>query len=624
MAVACGDRVYFVDTTAAQWKETEFTPPKKDGDSDRHAFVALGYTREGRLLGASVKQDPKTRETKITIRDVRTGAVVATQDAWKTQAGVLAELAGAAFSPDATRFAASAADSGIRVGGKGEGVKFEAFQPVVVVWDIASGKQLNTAVGSSSLFGSVAFDPNGRQVGFGKRGLTGELHPGPQGGLVVRAGHSGEVLAVAFDRNNVLWSGGDDKIVLGLDRRTGDERFALRGCPQGVLRLAVSPDGKEVAAACGDIAGGGVVLRFDVDRLVRDVWRAPVTPDRVSLVTALAADGSRFAATDFNIAEGDETSHLTIRDTDGGFERVTKTFGMPLVAAMRPGGLVLLDRGKQLRFTNAAGEPVKDVALPDDLSRFAAPALACAPDGKTVAVVGSIEAKGRPKDGPAPIRVRFQTWDADTGKTGFAGEADLTSAIPPGLTSANALPAAAAFDREGKRLAATFLIAGQEAKRSRMEFRGALVVWDLATGKEVFRQLCDEQLRTVAFDPLGRVVVGGGTASGGAVFAWDMATGKKELTLIGHTRPVLAVAFGPDGRLATGGLDRVVKVWDAASGREVLTLDGFAREVTHVAFTPDAKILVAATGVDLTSTMIAGGLPTDWPAAEVRIFRGPR
>jgi len=154
--------------------------------------------------------------------------------------------------------------------------------------------------------------------------------------------------------------------------------------------------------------------------------------------------------------------------------------------------------------------------------------------------------------------------------------------------------------------------------------RGVLVVWDLATGKEVFRQFRDERFHAVAFDPQKRVVVGGGEPAGGAVFGWDVGTGKEELVLRGHKRPVLALAFGADGRLATGGLDRAVKVWDVASGPEVLTLDGFAREVTHVAFTPDGRDLVATTGVDLVTVMLAGGMPVEWPPAEIRVFRGPK
>jgi hypothetical protein len=267
---------------------------------------------------------------------------------------------------------------------------------------------------------------------------------------------------------------------------------------------------------------------------------------------------------------------------------------------------------------------VKDIPLPEITARFASPALACTSDGKIIALTDRDVMWKQPKNGPLPVRVQLLTWDAASGKPGVTGEADLTAAVAPGIRATSAMPTAAATDRDGKRLAATFLIAGQAASQNRTELRGALVVWDLATGKEVFRQLCDEQLRTVAFDPQGRVVVGGGTASGGAVFAWDIATGKKELTLLGHTRPVLSLAFGPDGRLATGGLDRVVKVWDTASGREILSLDGFAREVTHIAFTPDGKNLVAATGLDMVTVMMAGGLPTDWPAAEVRTFRGPK
>jgi len=45
---------------------------------------------------------------------------------------------------------------------------------------------------------------------------------------------------------------------------------------------------------------------------------------------------------------------------------------------------------------------------------------------------------------------------------------------------------------------------------------------------------------------------------------WDLATRREVFTLKGHSLPIIAVAFSPDGsRLASGGNDRVLKIWSA-------------------------------------------------------------
>ena len=62
-----------------------------------------------------------------------------------------------------------------------------------------------------------------------------------------------------------------------------------------------------------------------------------------------------------------------------------------------------------------------------------------------------------------------------------------------------------------------------------------------------------------------------------------------------HQDYVWSVSFSPDGKtLATGSVDKTVKLWEVASGREIKTLKGHQAVVWSVSFSPDGKTL--ATG----------------------------
>jgi WD40 repeat protein len=136
-----------------------------------------------------------------------------------------------------------------------------------------------------------------------------------------------------------------------------------------------------------------------------------------------------------------------------------------------------------------------------------------------------------------------------------------------------------AFTRDGTRAIAT---------------GGALIVYDLATGKELYRVLELSFARPgLALSRDGRFFLTSHHHDP-VVRLGDVKSGKEVQTFKGHEGGVESVAFSADaGRAVSGGSDGTVRLWDVKTGKELRAFKAGAGAVRGVAFSPDSRHVLA-------------------------------
>jgi RNA polymerase sigma factor (sigma-70 family) len=368
--------------------------------------------------------------------------------------------------------------------------------------------------------------------------------PLPEGALArlgtLRFRHKFDVTHAVFSRDGKALIAADRTgLVLFWDVETGKELRRIPTLYDPALVLAVSPDGKTLAAACHSSMR---LWGLATGKLLRQ-WKSP---QMRSLL--FSPDGKTLASHGY-----DGVIHLWA--PEGGEKRHELKGHRGSVSAF-----AFSPDGKQLASVSWGDSVVRvwDVAAGREVRQLKgharnALAVAWSPDGKTVASTANDNT--------------LRLWDATTGRE-RARSADHPHGVPAPL----------AYLPDGSALAG-------------MVF-GTVRLYDPATGKGLrsFAQ-APHAWGDLAVSPDGkRVACSRGGAHTPAL--WDVASGKL-LGGEGHCQPVRALAFTADaGALfsASSTTEYALRVWAPATGKELRRAQGVSG-ANALALSPDGRLL---------------------------------
>jgi RNA polymerase sigma factor (sigma-70 family) len=539
------------------------------------------------------------------------------------------------------------------------------------LWEVATGKELRRLAISHDIHQSIralAFSPDGKTIASAcwrdARLRLWETATGKELTAFPKIG--ADIASVAFARDGKTVAAAADNIHL-YDPATGKERLQIE---RRARRLAFSQDGSVLTGAVS-----GAIYRWDAAS-GRQLTPSAAQDSTVEQIL-VAADGRSLFTTDQDgdlhvwdtaggksprrIAGGIERGIVAspdgrflawaARDVSGGNRlwlcdvagrRVIDRFGIwaieDCVAAFLPDGksLLTLSHGKEPVVVGLwdveSGKKERSFAVPPDAlllsgaSVFTTRRVALSPDGKMLAIGLEWEAALQPdrlrtEPGDAPVRL----WDVATGKAGPRLEPLHVANVPEEAGLGDAIDdlslvrvhrkmrsaAGRAFSPDGRLLADW---AENPYGRSRMDH---VAIWNATTGG-LIASLADGPrpgAANAAFAPDGRTFA---TASAdGVIRLWEVATWKVRAEFRGHRDQITALAFGPDGRLFTGGLDTVILGWDVRPPRAAAR--GALADAWEALTDADAKAGFAAQGRFLAEPAKA----VEWLAARVSPVHQP-
>jgi WD40 repeat protein len=568
--------------TGKEIRKIKYLPDSGGGRSVTHW---LTFTPDGKQVAATLMG------SAVCLIDVGTGAVNRTFE--QAQA-----VMPCVFSPDGKRMATGGYEHD-------KGVYFARL------WEVGTGKELRrfaVADGPNRPVGALAFSADGATLAGGSfedaRLHLWEVATGKELQAFPKIGR--DVYSVAFAPDGKTVAAAGDNIHL-YDLGTGKERLQIERQARG---LAFSPDGAVLTGAVG-----GAIYRWDAAS-GRQLSPAPGQDTGVEQILVTAGSQRLFTVDhDGDLYAWDTAGEKPPRRIVGGVQRGARASPDGRFLAWAADG----DRGGcRIRLYDVAAERVIDrfPTIGDD-----AGVEAVLPDGKTVLTLDRCattvrlwdvesgkeqqsfpayhakelhgQSVGRPythrraalsPDGKTLVIADLDRglpvglWDVATGKAGHELDLRLTSVH----AAADAAHPIEMGGLGGRRRLIGYMNSGNGvtfspdgrllATWSEDPFGSSVTdhvkVWDVATGRAVATLQSGRPVAagSAAFAPDGRTLA---TASAdGTIRLWEVATWTVRAEFRGHRDRITALAFGPDGRLFTGGLDTVVLGWDVRPPRD--------------------------------------------------------